>query len=52
MTSSGQIRAAHEICGLNGAAMAALLSRAAIFGGTLYFMRMRLDMLTFNKPDR
>ena len=37
--------------GLNGAAMAALLSRAAIFGGTLYFMRMRLDMLTFNKPD-
>jgi len=31
--------------------MAALLSRAAIFGGTLYFMRMRLDMLTFNKPD-
>ena len=37
--------------GLNGAGMAALLSRAAIFGGTLYFMRMRLDMLTFNKPD-
>lgn len=37
--------------GLNGAAMAALLSRAAIFVGTLYFMRMRLDMLTFNKPD-
>ena len=37
--------------GLNGAALAALLSRAAIFGGTLYFMRMRLDMLTFNKPD-
>ena len=37
--------------GLNGAAMAALLSRAAIFAGTLYFMRMRLDMLTFNKPD-
>ncbi len=37
--------------GLNGAAMAALLSRAAIFGGTLYFMRMRLDMLTFEKPD-
>lgn len=37
--------------GLNGAAMAALLSRAAIFGGTLYFMRFRLDMLSFNKPD-
>jgi len=37
--------------GLNGAAMAALLSRAAIFGGTLYFMRYRLDLLTFNKPD-
>ena len=36
--------------GLNGAAMAALLARAAIFGGTLYLMRMRLDMLTFNKP--
>jgi putative MATE family efflux protein len=37
--------------GLNGAALAALLSRAAIFVGTLYFMRMRLDMLTFEKPD-
>jgi putative MATE family efflux protein len=37
--------------GLNGAAMAALLSRVAIFGGTLYFMRMRLDLLTFNEPD-
>jgi Na+-driven multidrug efflux pump len=37
--------------GLQGAAMAALLSRAAIFGGTLYFMRTRLDMLSFNKPD-
>lgn len=37
--------------GLNGAAMAALLARAAIFGGTLYFMRTRLDMLSFNKPD-
>jgi Na+-driven multidrug efflux pump len=31
--------------------MASLLSRTAIFGGTLYLMRMRLDMLTFNKPD-
>ena len=37
--------------GLNGAAMAALLARAAIFVGTLYFMRFRLDMLSFNKPD-
>ena len=37
--------------GLNGAAMAALLSRAAIFVGTLYFMRKRLNMLSYNKPD-
>jgi putative MATE family efflux protein len=37
--------------GLNGAAMAALLARASIFVGTVYFMRFRLDMLTFNKPD-
>ena len=37
--------------GLNGAAMAALLARAAIFFGTLYLMRVRLDMLSFNKPD-
>jgi putative MATE family efflux protein len=37
--------------GLDGAAMAALLARAAIFFGTLYLMRRRLDMLTFNKPD-
>ena len=37
--------------GLKGAALAALLARAAIFGGTLYFMRTRLDMLTFKKPD-
>jgi len=37
--------------GLNGAAMAALLARGAIFFGTLYYMRTRLDMLTFNKPD-
>lgn len=37
--------------GLQGAAMAALLARAAIFIGTLYLMRRRLDMLTFNKPD-
>ncbi len=37
--------------GLNGAAMAALLSRGAIFVGTLYFMRRRLHMLSFNRPD-
>jgi len=37
--------------GLNGAALASLLARAAIFIGTLYLMKVRLDMLTFNKPD-
>ena len=37
--------------GLNGAAMAALLARGAIFGGAVYLMRYRLDMLSFNKPD-
>jgi len=37
--------------GLNGAAMAALLARAAIFIGTLYLMRHRLDMVSFKKPD-
>ncbi|HWM28654.1 MAG TPA: MATE family efflux transporter, partial [Woeseiaceae bacterium] len=36
---------------LNGAAMAALLSRAALVIGALYFMRKRLDMLSFNRPD-
>jgi putative MATE family efflux protein len=36
---------------LNGAALAALLARASIFVGTIYLMRHRLDMLTFNKPD-
>ena len=36
---------------LNGAAMAALTARAAIFVGTLYFMRHRMDLLSFNKPD-
>lgn len=38
--------------GLNGAAMAALIARGAIFGGTIYLMHKRLDMLTFNKPDQ
>jgi putative MATE family efflux protein len=37
--------------GLNGAAMAALLARATIFVGTLYLMRHRLDMVSFEKPD-
>jgi putative MATE family efflux protein len=36
---------------LNGAALAALLARGSIFVGTIYLMRHRLDMLTFNKPD-
>ncbi|MEX2126535.1 MAG: MATE family efflux transporter [Woeseia sp.] len=36
---------------LNGAAMAALLARGALFFGALYFMRKRLDMLSFNRPD-
>ena len=36
--------------GLNGAALAALLARASIFAGTVYLMRYRLDLLTFNKP--
>jgi len=36
---------------LNGAATAALLARASIFVGTVYFMHTRLDLLTFNKPD-
>ena len=38
--------------GLNGAAMAALLARTAIFVGTLYYMKTKADLLTFNKPDR
>jgi Na+-driven multidrug efflux pump len=32
--------------------MAALIARGGIFIGTLYLMHKRLDMLTFNKPDR
>lgn len=36
--------------GLDGAAMAALISRAAIFIGTLYFMRYRVNLLTFEQP--
>lgn len=37
--------------GLNGAAMAALLARGAIFAGTVYLMRYRLDLVTFNAPE-
>ena len=37
---------------LNGAAWAALLSRGAIFLGTVYLMKFRLDLLSFNKPER
>lgn len=37
--------------GLNGAAMAALIARGALFAGALYFMRGRLDMLSFNRPN-
>ncbi len=37
--------------GLNGAALAALLARTSIFIGTVYLMKVRLDLLTFNKPD-
>jgi MATE family, multidrug efflux pump len=35
---------------LEGAALAALLARASIFFGTLYFMHQKLDMLTFRLP--
>jgi len=37
--------------GLNGAAMAALIARASIFVGTVYLMRHRMDMLSFERPD-
>jgi len=37
--------------GLNGAAIAALLARGAMFVGTIYFLVHRLDMVSFNKPD-
>jgi len=36
---------------LDGAAMAALLARGGLFFGALYFMRRRLDMLSFSRPD-
>jgi Na+-driven multidrug efflux pump len=37
--------------GLNGAAIAALMARGAMFLGTIYFMVYRLDMVSFNKPN-
>lgn len=37
--------------GLNGAAMAALISRGAIFVGALYLLRGRLGMVSFSRPD-
>ena len=37
--------------GLKGAAMAALISRGAIFLGTIYFMSHRLNMLSYEKPS-
>jgi putative MATE family efflux protein len=37
--------------GLNGAAMAGVLARGAIFVGTLYLLLYRLDMVTFKKPE-
>jgi putative MATE family efflux protein len=37
--------------GLNGAAVAALLARGAIFIGAIYLLRGRLNMISFNKPD-
>ncbi|MDJ0711550.1 MAG: MATE family efflux transporter [Woeseiaceae bacterium] len=36
--------------GLNGAATAGLLARGVIFVGTLYVLRRKLDLITFNKP--
>ena len=37
--------------GLDGAAMAALLARGALFFGALWFMYRRLDLLTFRPRD-
>lgn len=37
--------------GLNGAAIAALIARSAIFIGAIYLLRGRLNMISFNKPD-
>ena len=37
--------------GLNGAAVAALIARGALFVGALYLLRGRLNMVSFNRPD-
>lgn len=37
--------------GLNGAAVAALIARGAIFVGALYLLRGRLNLLSFNRPN-
>lgn len=37
--------------GLNGAAMAALIARGALFVGGIFFLRRRLDMLSFERPE-
>jgi putative MATE family efflux protein len=38
--------------GLNGAAIAGLLSRAAFFVVGTYYLRYRLDLVTFGRPER
>ena len=37
--------------GLNGAAMAALIARGAIFLGALYLLKGRMNMVSLNRPD-
>lgn len=37
--------------GLNGAAIAGLLSRGAFFVVSVYYLRYRLDLVTFGRPD-
>jgi len=37
--------------GLNGAAMAALLARGAIFLGALHLLRGRMNLVSFSKPE-
>ena len=37
--------------GLNGAAMAALIARGAIFLGALYLLQGRMNMVSFNRPE-
>ena len=38
--------------GLNGAATAALIARGAILLGALHLLRGKMNMVSFNKPDR